>query len=74
MTFDEWWHQRIPHLVSGEAADDRAIAIAAWEAATKVEREACALLCLAQEDPKPNNPEWGAWGEFEDCARIIRAR
>lgn len=44
MNFDEWWHKQMPNLVSGEEATDRAIALAAWVAATKVERERCARL------------------------------
>ena len=35
MTFDEWWHQQMPNLVSGEEADDRAIAEAAWAACAR---------------------------------------
>lgn len=33
MTFEQWWHANMPELVSGEEADDRAIAHAAWIAA-----------------------------------------
>ena len=35
MAFDEWWHQQMPNLVSGEEADDRAIAEAAWAACAR---------------------------------------
>ena len=35
MTFDEWWHQQMPNLVSGEESDDRAIAEAAWAACAR---------------------------------------
>lgn len=35
--FDAWWHREMPNLVSGEEADDRAIAKAAWEAATALQ-------------------------------------
>ena len=73
MTFEQWWHVNMPELVSGEEADDRAIAQASWTAATNFERNRCAIVCEAHATNvmKPNSGT--AWSACHECADAIRA-
>ncbi len=43
MSFEQWWGK---NHVPGEPMDAKKI----WDAATALEREACALLCLTERD------------------------
>lgn len=57
-----------------EYLDGYTLALGAWIVATEQEREACAKLCEAVRETHEDNPEYGSWGEHEDCAEAIRAR
>lgn len=65
MTFEYWWKTTGIASMGMQPGDvyraARDTALAAWEAATKAEREACAQVCES-------------WGEWRDHAAAIRAR
>lgn len=61
--FNEWWDSDIIRSSPFRRGSPKYWAWAAWEAATKAEREACALLCYEQ------RKHWDALA----CADAIRA-
>ena len=73
MEFEQWWHQQMPNLVSGDEADDRKIALAAWNAASRIEREACAKVCDTQAGNTKDFRQEFRRGAGH-CAAAIRAR
>ncbi len=73
MTFEEYWNN-LPDFYRSPFDNVKAAAEKAFNEATKIEREACAKLCERQNQAKPEHPEYGSWGEFNDCAELIRAR
>jgi len=76
MTFDEWWTAICEELWRMDGRESADFARAAWNAATKAERERCAELC----DALPANDPKGAWFNDDmsagarECAAAIRAR
>lgn len=79
MNFEYWWKTTGIASMGMQPGDvyraARDTALAAWEAATNAEREACAILCdetvtLLSGDPVLQGMADGA----ADCAAAIRAR
>lgn len=68
MEFEQWFEQYAP--TAPEILDE--CAKAAWDAATKAEREACAHECEAQAD-ESGGQDWYVSGAM-DCADAIRKR
>jgi hypothetical protein len=68
MDFQRWWAET-GHQMRREKFSTSEIARAAWEAATKAEREACAKICEDYAE-EAWDIERGALG----CADRIRAR
>lgn len=73
MDFDEYWNG-LDNYYRSPFDNVKSAARKAFEAATKIEREACAKACEALRETNEENPEYGAWGEHDDCAEAIRAR
>jgi hypothetical protein len=84
MTFEEWFAEISKVTTFFHAGVCKSLAIAAWEAATKAEREACAKVCEDQidgyyeRDRLSNDVPWEAStiGEIDmamQCAAAIRS-
>jgi hypothetical protein len=69
MTFDEWFAETSKVTTFFHAGVCKSLAIAAWEAATKAEREACAKVCEETGKTKGN-----ILRECYVCADAIRMR
>ena len=73
-TFDDWWATLTTREQARMVKEDTR---KAWEAATAIEREACAKLCEAMEcrTYDKGTPERRAWNEATmDCGKTIRMR
>ena len=69
MDFQEWWAQHGHGLWRDEKALASQVAMAAWDSATKAERDRCAQIC--EEIARERTPLSAALGA-DDCATAIR--
>lgn len=72
--FNEWWDRDIIRSSPFRRGSPKYWAWAAWEAAIKAEREACAMECLKKANAWTRLGAWGSNNEFHECAEAIRAR
>ena len=80
MSFDEWFAEISKVTTFFHAGVCKSLAIAAWEAATKAEREACAKACESEcigesVDYEPDNePDHAYNTALRHGAKAIRMR
>ena len=72
--FEAWWEKEGQFCRAGGGDYEKTFAFRAYESATAAALEEAAEVCRKlDKEGKPDNPEYGSWGEFDDAEQAIRA-